>query len=145
MHCQLRVVSSTVPASANHGCTGLACCRKPHIRFYSGHGTCSQNDDKGEGRMIILLGIWSLFVTIGRSISKKKKKDFWLRGRGRSMLVYYMYSTVQGCTYSTVQRHLCGCIVHILGGSNWNKHVIKAASRHTYARIYWTATIAALI
>ena len=102
MHCQLRVVSSTVPASANHGCTGLACCRKPHIRFYSGHGTCSQNDDKGEGRMIILLGIWSLFVAIGRSISKKKKR-FLAQGEGEvyARLLDVLYGTSMYIQYST--------------------------------------------
>lgn len=42
--------------------------------------------------MIIHLGIRSLFVAIGGSISKKKIKDFLAQGEGegRSPLVYHM-------------------------------------------------------
>lgn len=51
--------------------------------------------------MIILLGIWSLFVAIGRSISKKKKKIFGSGGGGglcssiRCTLRYKHVHTVQ--------------------------------------------------
>lgn len=98
MHCQLRVVSSTVPASANHGCTGLAYCRKPHTRFHSGHGTLQvqttirnrKNNNPSYVRSVV-------FVAIGRRILKKKQEDLGSGGgaRGRVSNRLYVHVHVQ--------------------------------------------------
>lgn len=81
--------------------------------------------------MIIHLGIRSLFVAIGGSISKKKQRIFGSGGGGGSLLLYYMYV----CTYIVYNTvHVCMYMqlyTWTERGSNWNKHVVKAASRHT--------------
>lgn len=115
MHCQLRLVSSTVPASANHGCTGLAYCRKPHTRFHSGHGTLQVQTTirKRKNNNPFYVGS-VLFVAIWRRISKKKQEDSGSGGGARGRVPTRLYVHVH------VQVQVQYASMYTTGeGSNW--------------------------